>query len=63
MTQSEILKNQRAVQHAVAQQRLEGLIVPAEALGDLNRVARGEITIADALHAAQIRFNHVEIFQ
>jgi Antitoxin VbhA len=63
MTNLEILKNQRAVEHAIAQQRLEGLIVPPEATRDLERIARGEITTAEALRAAHARFAHVEVFQ
>ena len=63
MTDFEILKNQRAVEHAIAQQRLEGLIVPPEAVSNLQRIARGEITTADALRAAHVRFDHAEIRQ
>jgi hypothetical protein len=63
MTDTEILKNQRAVEHAIAQQRLEGLMVPPEVIDDLQRVARGEMTTADALHAAHARFDHAEIRQ
>jgi hypothetical protein len=57
VTDLEILKNQRAVEHAVAQQRLEGLTVPPEAVADLQRIARGEITTAEALRAAHARFS------
>jgi len=63
MTNIEILKNQRAVEHAIAQQRLEGLAVPPEVISDLQRVARGEMTTAEALLAAHVRFDHAEIFQ
>lgn len=63
MTDTEILKNQRAVEHAIAQQRLEGLVVPPETISDLQRVARGEITTAEALHAAHARFDHAQILQ
>lgn len=60
---SEILKNQRAVEHAIAQQRLEGLAVPPEAARDLQRIALGEITPAEALLAAHARFAHDQVFQ
>jgi hypothetical protein len=63
MTASELLKNQRAVEHALAQQRLEGLVVPPEVVSDLQRMARGEMTSADALRNAHARFAHVEIRQ
>jgi hypothetical protein len=63
VTKSEILNNQRAFDHAIAQQRLEGLTVPPEALADLQRIARGEMTTADALRAAHARFAHDQVFQ
>ncbi|HUY69376.1 MAG TPA: antitoxin VbhA family protein [Alphaproteobacteria bacterium] len=63
MTDIEIQRNQRAVEHAVAQQRLEGLVVPPEAARDLQRMARGEMTAADALRAAHARFAHDEVRQ
>jgi len=63
VTDSEILKNQRAVEHAIAQQRLEGLTLPPEATRDLHRIAMGEITTAEALRAAHARFAHDPIFQ
>jgi len=62
MTDIEILKNRRAFEHALAQQMLEGLVVPPEALADLQRVTRGEITTAEALAAAHARFHHDQIF-
>ncbi len=63
MTDVEKVRNQRAMEHAIAQQRLEGLVVPPEAIGDLQRMALGEMTLAEALHAAHDRFNHVQIRQ
>jgi len=63
MTNAEIARNQRAVEHAVAQQRLEGLIMPPEALDNLQRLARGEMTVAEAISAAHARFAHDQIFQ
>ncbi len=63
MTAYEAMKNQKAVEHAIAQQQLEGLVVPLEAVRDLERVAHGEITTADALKAARLRFIHDQVFQ
>jgi hypothetical protein len=63
MTQLETLKNQRAFEHALAQQKLEGLIVPPEAVLDLERIRQGKMTSAEALRAAHARFAHNEVFQ
>jgi len=63
MTESELLKNKRAVEHALALQRLEGLVVPPEVVNDLQRMARGEMTSSDALRNAHARFANVEIRQ
>jgi hypothetical protein len=43
LTEQDIQRNMRAVAHAIAQQELEGLTVPASTVADLNRAARGEI--------------------
>ncbi len=43
LTEQDIQRNMRAVAHAVAQQELEGLKVPAATVADLQRAARGEI--------------------
>jgi len=61
LTEKEIARNLRAMDHAIAQQTLEGLTVPQAALDDLRRVAYGEITTSDALRNAHARFAHVEI--
>ncbi len=63
MTDLEILKNQRAVEHAMSQQQLEGLKIPPEAIADLARMMRGEMTSAEAIHAARLRFTHAKVFQ
>ncbi|HWB10551.1 MAG TPA: hypothetical protein VG826_15080 [Pirellulales bacterium] len=56
LTEQEIAWNLRAVRDALAQQTLEGLTVPPATVDDLERVARGEITSADALRNAYARF-------
>jgi len=63
LNENQIAQNLRAVEHAIAQQTLEGLIVPQAALDDLRRVAYGEITTSDALRNAHARFTNVEILQ
>ena len=63
MTEKDIARNLRAVAHAVAQQELEGLTVPAATLRDLERVARGEISTTDAIRNVYARFGNVPVFQ
>jgi hypothetical protein len=53
----------RAVAHAVAQQELEGLTVPAATANDLRRVARGEISVSEAIRNVYARFGNVQVFQ
>lgn len=43
LSERDIQRNMRAVAHAIAQQELEGLTVPAATVADLHRAARGEI--------------------
>ena len=63
MTDKDIAHNMRAVAHAVAQQQLEGLTVPAATANDLLRVARAEISIAEAIANVYARFGNVPVFQ
>lgn len=42
----------RAVENAIAQQTLEGLVVPEETIEDLHRYVRGEITIEECIAKA-----------
>lgn len=49
MIDKELARNLRAVAHAIAQQDLEGLIVPASTVDDLHRIARGEMSVAEAI--------------
>lgn len=63
MTEKDIARNMRAVAHAVAQQQLEGLTVPAATTRDLVRIARGEISVTDAIRNVYARFGNVPVFQ
>ncbi len=63
MADQDIARNMRSVAHAVAQQELEGLTVPAATTNDLRRVACGEIPIAEAIRNVYARFGNVPIFQ
>ena len=46
----------KAVENAVAQQRLEGLAVPSEVVADMERAARGEIGIEEGIQNTQKKF-------
>lgn len=43
LTEREVQRNLQAVEHAIAQQQLEGLILPEDTINDLRRAAQGEI--------------------
>ena len=49
LTEEEIAANMFAVRNAIAQQRLEGLEPSPEVIGDLDRCARGQITIEEVI--------------
>jgi Antitoxin VbhA len=63
MTDQQIARNIRAVAHAIAQQELEGLTVPSATANDLRRVARGEISVGEAIRNVYARFGHVPVFE
>ena len=63
MTDQDLAWNMRAVAHAVAQQELEGLTVPAATRNDLSRVARSEISVTEAIRNVYARFGNVPVFQ
>jgi antitoxin VbhA-like protein len=63
LTEEEIQRNLRSVAHAIAQQELEGLNVPAAAVEDLHRVARGEIDTEEALRRAHRRLQDVSLLR
>jgi hypothetical protein len=50
--------NLRAVENAIAQQRLEGLEVSADVVEEMKRVARGEIEIEEVIRNTVNRFSH-----
>jgi len=63
LTEAEIERNLRAVTHAIAQQALEGLTVPAETVEDMRKIARGDMSNDDLIRKLYSRFPHVPIFQ
>lgn len=48
---------QRALDNAVANQRLEGLEPDAKTVEDLGRVVKGELSIADVLKSVRARIS------
>ncbi len=48
LTEREQAERREAVANAIANQRLEGLEPDAQTIADLNSMARGELTLADA---------------
>lgn len=60
-SEQETRRNLKAVENAVAQQRLEGLVVPPEVIEDMQRAARGEIAIEDGIKMTYQRFAYGEI--
>ena len=63
LSKGEISKNQRAFDHAIAQQTLEGLAIPQEVLADMKKAVRGEIPPSDIIRNIYRQFPDVEIFQ
>jgi Antitoxin VbhA len=63
MTQLELERNLRAVDHAIAQQRLEGLTVSESAAADMRRAARGEISDEQVIANLYAEFPNVPIFR
>ena len=62
LTETDIQRNLRAVDHAVAQQELEGLKVPESSVANLRRIARGEIQSDEENRNIYSRFKHVPLF-
>jgi len=48
----------KAVENAVAQQRLEGLVVPPDIIAKMERAAKGEIGIEEGIRNTVRRFTH-----
>lgn len=61
LNEQDIHWNLKAVDNAIAQQRLEGLDVPLDVIADLKRAARGEIQIADGIQITYQKFAHDEV--
>ena len=52
----EIRRNLKAVESAVAQQRIEGLEVPSDVIEQMKRAARGEIGIEEGIQKTRDKF-------
>lgn len=61
LTQKAAQRRLRAVKRAIAQQRLEGLRVPAATVSDLERAAHGEIDVDEVLRNIRRRMKNVQI--
>jgi hypothetical protein len=62
MTQEQkISQNLKAVENAVAQQRLEGLEVPLDVVEEMKRAARGEIEIEEGIRNTVRRFTYGKV--
>ncbi|NOT57742.1 MAG: antitoxin VbhA family protein [Deltaproteobacteria bacterium] len=60
-SEQDIRRNMQVVGNAIAQQRLEGLEPSSALVADLERVARGEISIDHVIENIKQRFRHAEI--
>jgi len=56
-----INQNLKAVENAVAQQRLEGLEVPPDIVEEMKRAARGEIEIEEGIRSTIRKFTHAKV--
>ena len=63
LTDMDLERDLRAVDHAIAQQRLEGLTVSEKAVEDMRRAARGEIPADEVIANIYGRFEHVAILK
>ncbi len=59
--EQKISQNLKAVDNAVAQQRLEGLEVPPEVVEEMKRAARGEVEIEEGIRNTVRRFTHGKV--
>jgi hypothetical protein len=62
-TERDIHRNMRSVAHAIAQQELEGLKVPASTVVDLHRAARGEIDTDEVIRNIYRRLRNVSLLR
>lgn len=60
-SEEKIILELRAVENAIAQQRIEGLKVPPDVVEDMKRAARGEISIEEGLSRTFWKFAHGEV--
>ena len=63
LSKQEVERNLRAVDHAIAQQTLEGLTVSESTVEDMRRAARGEIPADEVVANIYARFQHVPILR
>ena len=63
LSDKELRDNRRALDHAIAQQALEGLTVPEATVNDLQRASLGEITTADVIRNIYTRLANAQIFK
>jgi Antitoxin VbhA len=63
LDESEVERNLRAIEHAIAQQELEGLKVSKETIEDMRRAARGEIDSDDVIANIHARLQGVPILR
>jgi Antitoxin VbhA len=60
-SEQKIRQNLRAVENAIAQQRLEGLEVPPDVIEEIQRAARGEIEIEAGIRNTIRKFAHGKV--
>lgn len=63
LTDEETERSLRAVEHAIAQQALEGLTVSEDTAADMRRASRGEISDEEVIANIYARFGHVAILR
>lgn len=59
--EQKISQRLKAVENAVAQQRLEGLEVPPDIVEEMKRAARGEIEIEEGIRNTVRRYTHGKV--
>ena len=60
---SSVLRSERAIRHAVGQQALEGLTIPASAIAEMRRAGRGEISVRDVINCFYKRYPNAPVFR
>ncbi len=63
LSDKDLERSLRAVDHAIAQQSLEGLTVSESTIEDMRRAARGEIPADEVIANIYHRFEHVPILR